>query len=231
TLSLYGSDGVLKNDYTGTYDVVDGQTTTINSNPQPSALTVAEALNESNGTEVTLTGYIVSDLNGIYAVKVADTNDSQATTIAVKLESNMRDEFSPLNNPNALGRKILVTGTRNDYMLLPGLKNVTSIEFVDSGNPSALTVAEALNESNGTEVTLTGYIVSDLNGIYAVKVADTNDPQATTIAVKLESSMRNEFSPLKNSNALGRKILVTGTRNDYMLLPGLRNVTSIEFVN
>ncbi|GMQ59984.1 hypothetical protein AN1V17_43840 [Vallitalea sediminicola] len=231
TLSLYGTDGVLKNDYTGTYNIVNGQTTTINSNPQPSALTVAEALNETNGTQVTLTGYIVSDLNGIYAVNVADTNDPQAETIAVKLESNMRDEFSPLNNPDALGRKILVTGTRNDYMLLPGLKSVTSIDFVDSGNPSALTVSEALSESNGTQVTLTGYIVSELNGIYAVKVADTNDPQATTIAVILESNMRDEFSPLNNPDALGRKILVTGTRNDYMLLPGLKSVTSIEFVD
>ncbi|GKX30019.1 hypothetical protein SH1V18_24990 [Vallitalea longa] len=232
TLSLYGTDGILKNDYTGTYDVVNGQTTPIIDSPQPSALSVAEALNEPNGMEVTLTGYIVSDLNGIYAVKVADTNDSQAETIAVKLESNMRNEFSPLNNPDALGRKILVTGTRNDYMLLPGLKNVTSIEFADSGgDENTLTVAEALNESNGTEVTLTGYIVSDLNGIYAVKVADTNDSQAETIAVKLESNMRDEFSPLNNPDALGRKVLVTGTRNDYMLLPGLKNVTSIEFVD
>ena len=154
TLSLYGNNGVFKCDYTGTYNVTDGQTTPIISNPQPSMLSVSEALNKSNGTKITLTGYIVSDLNGIYAINVADSNNSGAQTIAVKLESDMRDEFSPINNPNALGRKIIVTGTRNDYMSLPGLKYVSSIEFADSQPNITLSVAEALNKSNGTKVTL-----------------------------------------------------------------------------
>lgn len=231
TLAVYGADGTLINNLTGTYNVTNGNTTTIIDSGS-TTLTVAAALAEPNGTEVTLTGYITSDLNGIYAIKVADTNDSTAQSIAVKLETSMRDEFSPLNNPSALGRKIIVTGTRNDYMLLPGLRNVSSIEFDGSGsNPDALSVTASLNEANGTILTLTGYVVADLNGIYAVKVADTNDAQADFIAVKLEASMRDEFNPLNNTDALGKKILVTGTRNDYMLLPGLRDVSSIAFVD
>ncbi|QUI23468.1 hypothetical protein HZI73_14760 [Vallitalea pronyensis] len=229
TLAVYGIDGTFINHLNGNYSVTNGNTTPIVDNGS-SALSVAAALAEPNGTEVTLTGYITSDLNGIYAIKVADTNDASAQSIAVKLEASMRDEFSPLNNPSALGRKIVVTGTRNDYMLLPGLRNVTSIEFVgSSNNPDPLSVAASLNKANGTTVTLTGYIVADLNGIYAVKVADTNDSQADFIAVKLEANMRDEFSPLNNPNALGKKIIVTGTRNDYMLLPGLREVSSIAF--
>lgn len=231
TLAVYDESGSLVNDLTGSYDVTDGNTTTIAGNS--STMTVAAALAEANGTEVTLTGYIVSELNGQYAVKVADTNSASGETIAVKLEASMRAEFSPVNNPSALGRKILVTGIRNDYMYLPGLRNVSSIEFTDANPPSQnpLAVTTALGKPNGTICSLTGYIVSELNGQYAVRVSDTNDPNAETIAVKLESSMRPEFSPVNNPDALGKKILVTGKRNNYMNLPGLREVSSIEFVD
>jgi len=198
-----------------------------------SSATVSEALSMSRGTVVTMEGYIVEGFNEQYAVKVADTNNSPVSEyIIVKLESSMRQEFSPVNNPDALGRKIKVTGTRDVYSLEESIEYVSSIEFIDGDDSQNQDVANALNEPHGTVVTIEAYIVDEFNDQYAIKVADTNDAAATEyLIVKLESDMRQEFSPINNPDALGKKIRVTGTRDVYSFEESIEYVSSIEFID
>lgn len=203
----------------------------ITANGIAGTLTVSEALTQQQGTTVTVEGYIVESFNGQYAVKIADTNDTSASEyLIVKLESDMRAEFSPENNSNALGSKIKVTGKRDLYSGEESIEYVSSIEFTEAstGNTS---VADALNLSQGTDVTVEGYIVDKFNEQYAIKIADTNDASASVyLIVKLESSMRQEFSPVNNPDALGKKIKVTGKRDIYSGEQSIEYVSLIEFV-
>lgn len=200
-------------------------------NPTPTALTVTQALAESNGTLVVVEGIVQAELNGIYALLLAD-GDNPNTTINVKLESAQRNEFNPQLNPSILNNRIRVTGTRNDYMSAPGIRFVT--EIVDLGEDNSngggtgntLSVSNALQEANGTSLVVEGEITSALNGIYALVLTDDNDAN-TTINVKLESDQRSQFSPDLNPSILNHRICVTGTKNDYMSQPGIRDVTEI----
>ncbi|MGD6803459.1 thermonuclease family protein [Rossellomorea aquimaris] len=203
--------------------------------PINGTLTVSEALAQPQGTEVTMKGYIVGESNGQYAVKVSDSTDNTSTSIVVKLETDMRAEFSPANNPDALNKQILVTGKRDAYSGNESIEYVTSIEFIAEETPSEpavdyLTVSEALAQPHETEVTMQGYIVGESNGQYAVKVSDSTDNTSSTIVVKLETDMRAEFSPLNNPDALNKQILVTGERDVYSGNESIEYVTSIEFI-
>jgi uncharacterized protein YdeI (BOF family) len=184
-------------------------------------LSVTEALTITNGSSIQLIGIVTESVNGIYGLKL---NDQQAPDdfIFVKLESQFRDEFSPQNNPSIIGETILVTGIRNDYMSQPGVRNVSAIE-ISSG---ALSVSQALAEENGTEVVLEGTISAALNGIYALLLSDEND-DSISINVKLESNQRAQFSPDLNPEIVQHKVRITGTRNDYMSQPGVRDVSDI----
>ncbi|TYR73439.1 hypothetical protein FZC79_18520 [Rossellomorea vietnamensis] len=199
--------------------------------PVNGTLTVSEALAQPRGTEVTMKGYIVGESNGQYAVKVSDSTDNTSTSIVVKLETDMRAEFSPANNPDALNKQILVTGKRDAYSGNESIESVTSIEFMNE-EPARdyLTVSEALAQPQETEVTMKGYIVGESNGQYAVKVSDSTDNTSSTIVVKLETDMRAEFSPLNNPDALNKQILVTGERDVYSGNESIEYVTSIEFI-
>ena len=181
--------------------------------------------------EVVVEGIVQAELNGIYALLLAD-GDNPNTTINVKLESAQRNEFNPQLNPSILNNRIRVTGTRNDYMSAPGIRSVT--EIVDLGEDNSngggtgntLSVSNALQQANGTALVVEGEITSALNGIYALVLTDDNDANAT-INVKLESDQRSQFSPDLNPSILNHRIRVTGTKNDYMSQPGIRDVTEI----
>lgn len=184
-------------------------------------LSVTEALTITNGSSIQLIGTVTESVNGIYGLKL---NDQQAPDdfIFVKLESQFRDEFSPQNNPSIIGETILVTGIKNDYMSQPGVRNVSAIE-ITSG---VLSVSQALAEDNGSEVVLEGTISAALNGIYALLLSDEND-DSISINIKLESNQRAQFSPDLNPEIVQHKIRITGTRNDYMSQPGVRDVSEI----
>ncbi|WP_432400416.1 DUF6359 domain-containing protein [Wukongibacter sp. M2B1] len=194
-------------------------------------ISVSEALNQQQGTTVTVEGYIISGFNEQYAIKIADTNNTSASEyLIVKLEASMREEFSPVNNPNALGKKVKVTGKRDLYSGEQSVEYVSYIEFID-GSTSNGSVSAALKEQRGTIVTVEGYIISGFNEQYAIKIADTNNTSASEyLIVKLEASMREEFSPVNNPNALGKKVKVTGKRDVYSGEESIEYVSSIEFV-
>lgn len=194
-------------------------------NPDPTdpttALSVTEVLATSNGVALQLVGTVTEAVNGIYGLKLSDLQ-APDDFIFIKLESQFRDEFNPQLNPAIVGETILVTGIKNDYMSQPGVRNVSAIEIV----AVALSVSQALNLDNGSEVILEGTISDELNGIYALLLSDTNDA-SISINVKLESSQRGQFNPQLNPQILQHKIRITGTRNDYMSQPGVREVTEI----
>lgn len=185
------------------------------------SLNVIEALAATNGSSIQLVGTVTEAVNGIYALRL---NDLQAPDqfIFIKLDSEFRDEFSPQLNPEIIGETILVAGIKNDYMSQPGVRDVTAIEIV----AGALSVSQALVEENGVEVVLEGSVVSELNGIYALLLSDIND-DSIRINIKLESSQRARFNPQLNPKILQHTVRITGTRNDYMSQPGVRDVSEI----
>ena len=67
-----------------------------------------------------------------YAIKVSDS-PSASEFLAVKLPRNARKTFNPMINPQALGKEVVITGVRKNYANLPGMRNVSSIEFVETG--------------------------------------------------------------------------------------------------
>ena len=64
-------------------------------------VSVSEALAIDNGSEVTLQGTISAELNGIYALLLTDSENANES-IAIKLESSQRAQFSPQLNPEIL---------------------------------------------------------------------------------------------------------------------------------
>ncbi|UOQ43891.1 endonuclease [Halobacillus salinarum] len=112
-------------------------------------LSVQDAMNESNGTDVTLEGYIVgvptavdyvqqSDFTSNYALALADDPDetSVSNMILVKLDSEYRSEFGLQNHPEHMGDYLRVSGTRDDYFSHEGVEYVTSIETASDGSGS-----------------------------------------------------------------------------------------------
>ena len=189
--------------------------------PPSTSLSVTEALTVTNGTALQLVGTVTEAVNGIYGLKL---NDIQAPDdcIFIKLDSQFRNEFNPQLNPAIVGETLIITGIKNDYMSQPGIRDVTAIEIA----AAALSVSQALNIANGSEVILEGTVSAELNGIYALLLSDIND-SSININVKLESSQRAQFNPQLNPEILQHQVRITGTRNNYMSQPGVRDVSEI----
>ncbi|MGL1959423.1 MAG: hypothetical protein OCD00_19240 [Colwellia sp.] len=190
------------------------------------ALSVTEALALPNGTNVIVEGMVTAELNGIYALLLTNSNDSDIT-INVKLESSQRNDFSPNLNPAILGQTLRIEGTRDTYLSEPSIESVTSIEIITNSN--ALSVSEALTELNGTEVIVEGVVTAELNGTYALLLADNTNP-SVTINVKLESSQRADFSPNLNPDIIGKTLRIIGVRDTYLSDPSIEYVTEIEII-
>lgn len=108
-------------------------------------ISVGEALGTGNGTDVKVEGYIVgvpvnidtveqSDFTSNYALALADDqNETQIDDmIFVKLDSEYRGEFGLQNNPELMGMKVYVDGTRDDYFSHEGIEYVTSLSEASS---------------------------------------------------------------------------------------------------
>ncbi len=190
-------------------------------------VSVSEALAIDNGSEVTLQGTISAELNGIYALLLTDSENANES-IAIKLESSQRAQFSPQLNPEILQHVIRVSGIRNDYLSQSGVTGVSDI--IDLGlannNGDYVSVSNALDTLSGTSITVTGFVVSEINGIYGLLLQDINDA-SKQINVKLESTYRAEFNPQLNPNIIGAQIIVSGKRDAYLGEPGIRYVDSI----
>ena len=197
----------------------------------PTTVTVSEALALDNGSEVTLEGIISAELNGMYALLLTDSENAN-NSIAIKLESSQRAQFSPQLNPEILQHTIRISGIRNDYLSQAGVTGVS--EIIDLGlannNDDYVSVSQALDTLSGTSITVTGFVVSEINGIYGLLLQDINDA-SKQINVKLESAYRAEFNPQLNPDIIGSQIIVSGKRDAYLGEPGIRYVDSISKVD
>jgi len=126
----------------------------LNSGNTGTGISVSEALAEPIGTSVTVDGIITASYNGIYALIMKDINGSE--TIVVKLEADQRTEWSPDNNPSAVGKTIEVVGKRDTYSSQQSIEYVTSITEI-GGTPvdtEAPTVPTSLASANVTETSV-----------------------------------------------------------------------------
>nr|WP_084543382.1 5'-nucleotidase C-terminal domain-containing protein [Gracilibacillus kekensis] len=182
---------------------------------ETTSISVSQALSENQGTEVTVKGYIVAPFNSQYAIKVADENNDEAATIIVKLEADQREMFSPELNEEAIGKKVIVTGTRDEYSNQEAIEFVTSIEFADGDvnegeTPQGQTIAEARQQPDGTSVTIEGVVTAD-------NLADPSGDQLSTY-IQDETAGINIFafdgSDLPELNE-GDRIIITGELDTY----------------
>lgn len=199
---------------------------------------VAQALDIVNGSDVILEGVVSAELNGIYGLLLSDTADA-SITINVKLESNQRAQFNPQLNPDILQHTIRITGVRNDYMSQAGVRDVSEIldlglsgqpDGGDNSNEDYVSVAQALDASTGTPLTLTGFVIEAVNGTYGLLLQDINDA-SKQLNIKLESEFRQQFSPQLNPAMIGAQIVISGKRDSYMGQPGIRYVESMRLLN
>jgi len=126
----------------------------LNSGNTGSGISVSEAITKSIGTSVTVDGVITESFNGVYAVTMKDINGSE--TIIVKLETSQRTEWSPDNNPSAVGKTIEVAGIIDTYSSLPSIESVSSIIEIggNTGDTEAPTAPSNLSSSNITETSV-----------------------------------------------------------------------------
>ncbi|MFC2103994.1 GEVED domain-containing protein [Bacteroidota bacterium] len=141
------------NDYgnSSNSNTVSGQ---LNSGNTGSGISVSEAIALSTGTSVTVDGIITGSFNGVYALSMKDINGSE--TIVVKLETSQREEWSPDNNPDAVGKTIEVVGVRDTYSSQPSIEYVTSITEIGgtTEDTEAPTTPGSLVSSNVTETSV-----------------------------------------------------------------------------
>jgi len=200
-------------------------------------LSVSDALSLPTGTFVILSGRITQGINGQYALELVDPGNT-SKTIYVKLEQSQRADFSPLLNPEVIGKIIEVSGSRENYMSRPAIKAVTSIKLL--GNASSnietncdlvdvVSVETVYGSNLGSDLTVLGTVLRGINDPYALELADLD--LSTTIYIKLESSQRDEFSPANNPLIIGETVAVHGQRDTYMSYPSLESVDTIQVVS
>ncbi|RWZ58557.1 ribonuclease [Halobacillus fulvus] len=113
------------------------------------ALTVSEALYQSNGTSVTVEGYIVgvpvsttdvqqSNFTSDYALALADdpAETQVDDMILVKLDSAYRSDWGLQSNPGKMGELVQVQGVIDPYFSRQGIENVSSITAASSDGGS-----------------------------------------------------------------------------------------------
>jgi hypothetical protein len=94
-------------------------------------VTVAEGLAASQGQHLQVAGIIVARHNEEFGLQLADSETAGAPFLAVKLPKTFRETFNPKLDPAARGRKAVVHGRRDLYTGIPGIKDVTHVEFLD----------------------------------------------------------------------------------------------------
>ncbi|KZN30679.1 hypothetical protein N474_13055 [Pseudoalteromonas luteoviolacea CPMOR-2] len=97
---------------------------------QGSDLSVSDVLAMNNGQPVVVSGTITAAINNKYALELTDPNNS-GNKLYIKLESSQRDAFSPLLNPELIGKRLRVEGIKNDYMSHPGVRSVSNLTLLN----------------------------------------------------------------------------------------------------
>lgn len=101
---------------------------TVKGTDQGISTNVAQALSTADNTRIQVTGVIIAGHNEQFGLRLASSTSSN-TFLAVKLPKAFRSEFNPKLSPSATGRTVVIYGRRSTYTGLPGLVDVTHVEF------------------------------------------------------------------------------------------------------
>jgi endonuclease I len=135
-ISLAGcNDGLSQTDQTSQTAVQDNNL----------KLTVSEALDIQDGSQRTVTGYVVGqpisdttilteDFPNDYAIGLADSEHEAETgrILFVQVPSGFRHSFGLKSNPSLIGKKLSISGTLTPYFTRPGLRAPEEIELIGS---------------------------------------------------------------------------------------------------
>ncbi|SES83844.1 S-layer homology domain-containing protein [Natronincola peptidivorans] len=145
-------------------------------------LTVAQGKLKNHGTEVIVEAYILEGFNQNHGLTISDTMDNPSDNQKLVVRMNTADQkstFSPVNNSNAIGKRVVITGTRGLYSNQESIGSTTntniSIQWAETqetktANVTANPPAGAVEED--TEVTLST-ITEDAEIYYTI---DGSDP-------------------------------------------------------
>ncbi|MHC0036457.1 endonuclease [Pseudoneobacillus sp. C159] len=138
------------------------------------AITVDQAIANNSGN-ATVEGYIVAFATGSNAItqdpskfnsdfnySIADlaTETNKAKMLNVQIPASFRPTHGLQTNPTNIGKKVRITGDLMAYNSMPGLKNVSAMDFVGATNPNptkveAITATPAAGAvAAGTKVAL-----------------------------------------------------------------------------
>jgi hypothetical protein len=138
-------------------------------------LTVAEAIAATEGTQVSVRGFVVgepisealvtnSNFRDDFALALGDSPDvtDNAEILAIAIPPPLRDTWGLGSNPARYGQRVNVTGVRGDYFTLAGL---TVVSALDDVLPDVAQVREYLGASSS------GHSDLEVSGALAAEVA------------------------------------------------------------
>ncbi|MFC0272182.1 DUF6359 domain-containing protein [Metabacillus herbersteinensis] len=200
--------------------------------PQASAAgeSIADAIANNSGSG-TVEGYIVgTTTNGpnyktegpftvATNIAIADsaTERDSVKILPVQLPTgSIRSVLNLVDNPHLLGAKVKLTGSLEVYFGVPGLKNLTDFEILESQDPieepptntEPGTIAEARSK-NGQTVTVEGIVTADNSAIGGGKLSTYI--QDETAGINVFAFDGSTFPDLKE----GQSIKITGNITSY----------------
>ncbi|OAS89477.1 MULTISPECIES: DUF6359 domain-containing protein [Metabacillus] len=197
--------------------------------------TVAEAIASNSSIEnVTVEGYIIGYTTGTTSfdfeapfagntnIAIADVSSEKdgAKIMPVQLPSSpstIRENFGLVTNPSIVGKKVRITAKIETYFSKPGLKSLTSIEFVDGTDPvdpepvtpgEPISIADARTKT-GQEVTVIGTVTADNSAIGGGRLSTYI--QDETAGINIFALNSASFPELTE----GKQIKITGTITSY----------------
>ncbi len=186
-------------------------------------LTVAQAIANNTG-KGTVEGYIVAHTTGNNAYNFnapfgGDTNFAIADSalerdkskiMPVQLPATFRPQFGLQTNPGNIGKKVRVTGNLAAYFTVPGLRDTTSVLFVQPGDdqPKLVTVAEAKQKA-GQTVIVEGVVMADNSAIGGGRLSTYL--QDATAGINIFAFDATKFPTLRE----GDQLRITGSITEF----------------
>jgi uncharacterized protein len=140
------------------------------------SITVAEAIaKNAAGGKATVEGYIVAFATGSnqitqdptkfandfnYSIADSPTETNKANMLNVQIPTSFRTTHGLQTNPTNIGKKVSVSGDLLAYNSMPGLKNLTAMEFLTGTTPTPPTQVAVVTASPAPGAVAAGTLVS-----------------------------------------------------------------------
>ncbi|MEK3688569.1 S-layer homology domain-containing protein [Paenibacillus sp. FSL R10-2736] len=194
-------------------------------------LTVTAAIAKSPSEAIVVTGYVVgytsngpsysstdlaADTNLAIADQPGETDSSKIMPVQLpNTPAYIRSEFGLKSNPSLIGTQIVVTGTRDTYFNVPGVRNTSSVTLYSENQAPPVTASPASGSKIGigSAITLSTSVTASV--YYSVYANDS------TIA-EIDNKLYDAPIPVSSSyNTL--------TIKAYSSLPDLENGPTATF--